>query len=69
MGEELADQCSSCAEVMPINECPQSQRPCGHHCNHSFDQDICHWCGEEFGGDSELVAAAGSATPTGDNDD
>lgn len=43
--------CSSCPEKMPEGECPKSLRPCGHHCNHSWDQDKCHWCGVEFGED------------------
>lgn len=41
--------CASCPEGMPANECPDSQRACGHHCNCSWVQDVCHWCGEEFG--------------------
>ena len=49
--------CDTCADPetegsedgAPKNECPQSKRPCGHHCNCSWEQDICHWCGEEFG--------------------
>lgn len=42
--EELQD-CVSCGEEMPLNECPQSQRPCGHHCNHSWTHEKCCWCG------------------------
>ena len=45
--------CSSCPEKMPEGECSKSLRPCGHHCNHSCDQDHCHWCGVEFGEDGE----------------
>lgn len=43
------EECTSCHEEMPIHECPKSERKCGHHCNHSWDQDKCCWCGEEFG--------------------
>lgn len=47
--------CSSCGyteEESDIrnNECPQSRRPCGHHCNCSWTQDECCWCGKEFEG-------------------
>lgn len=45
--------CSSCAEGMPKQECPKSERPCGHHCNHSWTQDICDWCGREFGDEED----------------
>jgi hypothetical protein len=41
--------CSSCGEESPEGECPKSKRACGHHCNHSWSHDACHWCGEEFG--------------------
>lgn len=40
--------CSSCDEKMPIDECPHSQRSCGHHCNHSWDWRCC-WCDATFG--------------------
>lgn len=30
-------------------ECPNSERPCGHHCNCSWIHDHCHWCGKDFG--------------------
>jgi hypothetical protein len=43
------DNCSSCGEEMPENECPKSEKPCGHHCNHSWSHDSCCWCGKEFG--------------------
>lgn len=48
---ELDDQCGTCEEGMPPNECPQSKRPCGHHCNCSWEQEVCCWCGAtEFDG-------------------
>ena len=43
------DECGSCAEDIPKNECPKSKRPCGHHCNCSWTQDICCWCKIEIG--------------------
>lgn len=49
--EQRADfdaECSSCTEDF-AEKCPKSERPCGHHCNHSWDQDQCCWCGKEFG--------------------
>lgn len=43
------DGCHSCGEqCCPPNECPKSKRSCGHHCNCSWTQDVCCWCGEEF---------------------
>lgn len=49
--DEYLTGCSSCSENMPRNECPKSEMPegCGHHCNHSWEQDYCHWCEKEFG--------------------
>jgi hypothetical protein len=53
--EEAADNpldsdCSSCGEeCAPPMECPASRRQCGHHCNCSWSQDECCWCGKEFG--------------------
>lgn len=49
------DECASCPEGMPEGECTRSLRACGHHCNHSWEQDVCHWCGKEFGEDEEDV--------------
>lgn len=40
-------ECFGCSEGDPINECPSSQRSCGHHCNHIWTHDHCHWCGLE----------------------
>lgn len=44
-----ATRCVSCGEGMPHNECPTSKRLCGHHCDCSWTQDICDWCGATFG--------------------
>lgn len=52
--------CVSCGEV-PEHECPKSERPCGHHCNHSWTHDICHWCGAEFGEDMSRGGRTGLA--------
>lgn len=40
-------ECASCGES-PEGECPKSERPYGHHCNHSWTHDACDWCGVEF---------------------
>lgn len=53
------DECFTCAEDpeghLYRDECPASKRPCGHHCNCSWIQDCCHWCGAESDDDGELV--------------
>jgi hypothetical protein len=44
----LDDDCASCGDpACPEGECPDSKRPCGHHCNHIWTHDACHWCGHE----------------------
>lgn len=48
---ETGEDCCSCGEGMPREECPKSLRPCGHHCNHSWSHDSCCWCGEEWDGE------------------
>ena len=54
----IEETCISCGEPgASTNECPGSKRPCGHHCNHSWEQDICHWCGREFGEDGIATRA------------
>jgi hypothetical protein len=40
---------SSCGEECPPGECSNSLRHCRHHCNCSWSQEKCCWCGEEFG--------------------
>lgn len=41
--------CGSCGDdFLPEGECVSSQRPCGHHCNHCWTQDCCHWCDGEM---------------------
>jgi len=45
-------ECASCGEGDPRNECPQSKRPCGHHCNHVWTHDSCDWCGFTYEGDT-----------------
>lgn len=46
--QELDEICTSCEEGIPKNDCPNSKRKCGHHCNHSWNQDECCWCGKTF---------------------
>lgn len=50
---EPAGDCISCEEEMPEHECPESKRPCGHHCNCSWCHDKYCWCGREFGEEEE----------------
>lgn len=48
--EVVTEECASCGYPMiEAGECPQSKRPCGHRCNHSWTHDECCWCGQEFG--------------------
>lgn len=42
------EECFSCGEEDPLNECPSSRRECGHHCNHIWTHDYCDWCGFEI---------------------
>jgi hypothetical protein len=42
-------ECNSCGEVVEDEKCAMSRRDCGHHCNCSWTQDKCCWCGMEFG--------------------
>lgn len=45
---ELLDvECVPCGEGDPVGECPESRRPCGHHCNHIWTHDSCCWCGAD----------------------
>jgi len=42
-------ECGTCGEGdFPQGECPESKRPCGHHCNHVWTHDQCDWCGKHF---------------------
>jgi hypothetical protein len=52
-----ADECFTCTEPGSgvEGECPMSERRCGHHCNHIWDQDICHWCNAEISDDGDLI--------------
>lgn len=46
--------CADCANAaMGYDEdmCPNSRKPCGHHCNHSWSHDLCCWCPAEWGED------------------
>lgn len=53
------DECLTCGEVDNAEgECPNSKRPCGHHCNCSWIHDCCHWCGAEMDEDGEYQVGA-----------
>lgn len=41
--------CMGCLEQMPLGECSHSKQPCGHHCDCSWTQDACCYCGKTFG--------------------
>lgn len=56
LGGVIVPECVSCGEGLPRGECPESKRPCGHHCNHSWSHDGCDWCGAMFGEVGPLVA-------------
>lgn len=49
------DACIPCGEGDPVNECPNSQKPCGHHCNCIWIHDHCHWCEAYIGDDGNVV--------------
>lgn len=41
-------ECNTCSEpIFEDEKCPNSEKPCGHHCNHSWTHDHCCWCGKE----------------------
>lgn len=61
----MSRPCHSCEEELPRGECPKSTRECGHHCNHSWSQDTCHWCGVTFGEDGVETPALESPVTAG----
>jgi hypothetical protein len=50
----IDNTCTSCHENAPQNECPKSERDCGHHCNHSWSHEECCWCNKTWG--EEIVS-------------
>lgn len=50
--DTLNEACDSCGEDSS-DSCVSSQRPCGHHCNHSWSHERCCWCGQEWGDDED----------------
>lgn len=51
-----AEPCFTCSESGGVvGECPEGRRPCKHHCNCVWDQDVCHWCGAEINDDGDLI--------------
>ncbi len=49
-------ECGTCYnEADALNECPNSKRACGHHCNHIWTQDICCWCHAVINDNGDLV--------------
>ena len=55
---DLDEVCTACCEDSPEDECSESERPCGHHCNHSWSHDQCCWCDKEWGEESQTIEAA-----------
>jgi predicted Zn-dependent protease with MMP-like domain len=51
------DDCITCGGSSDAvqDRCRKSKRACGHHCNHIWTHDICHWCGLEIGDEGELI--------------
>lgn len=50
-GKVYVFDCDDCGGP-PAGEpetCPKSEKPCGHHCNHSWSHEHCHYCGKEWG--------------------
>ncbi len=46
-------ECISCDERAAKGGCADSDRTCGHHCNHAWTDFKCCWCREEFLEDTE----------------
>jgi hypothetical protein len=59
-GPREPSECVTCDQGFPRNECPASERPCGHHCNHSWSHEVCDWCGAKFEGEECVMPAEGS---------
>jgi hypothetical protein len=43
------DETDVCTTCVASRGCPNSKHQCGHHCNHSWSNGECCWCGEKFG--------------------
>jgi hypothetical protein len=53
------NDCVTCSEIRGTmaelrDMCPESDRPCGHHCNHLWQSDCCCWCGVQIDEDGNL---------------
>lgn len=50
---ELVEQeCLPCAEG-DKSRCKRTRRPCGHHCDHVWMDDVCCWC--DYRGEAALA--------------
>lgn len=47
------NECLSCLNDLPPDECLESMLVCGHHCNHTWTHDECCWCGASFGDEDD----------------
>lgn len=55
---ELESDCIDCEgepddELGLPEQCPDSKRPCGHHCNHSWSHEVCCWCNKIWIGEDD----------------
>ena len=62
------NECVSCGEEIPKNDCEKSKRPCGHHCDCSWSQDHCCWCNKWLGEDGKLFDTIEEAKVAKPND-
>lgn len=46
---ESMPDCDTCGSGQEHERCPNSQKSCGHHCDHTWTHDTCCWCGAVFG--------------------
>ena len=60
------DNCEICADGTddPRDGCPESRRPCGHHCNHAMIGSRCDWCGVDPYGEQQDYEAFREVTDT-----
>lgn len=49
----IGEACLSCGET--DEQCPDSQRSCGHHCNCALIHAECHWCDKTWDGESDCA--------------
>lgn len=60
--DALDNDCLECSES-DAQECPRSLKPCGHHCNHVWTHDACHYCGYKVPNDDDPGGVREPAAP------